>query len=95
MDINNKVEHCRELYLSYKFELLIRGSKDGFTPKKFHALCDGKHNTITFIKVKGTEEIIGEYNPLKWKSSITFGNTKKKNNYYFFFFCLLKFFYFK
>ncbi|UZO08542.1 uncharacterized protein OCT59_028796 [Rhizophagus irregularis] len=52
----------------YKFELLLRGSRDGFTPKKFHELCDGKHNTITFIKIRGTEEIIGGYNPLKWES---------------------------
>ena len=27
-----------------------------------------KQNTVTFIKVKGTEEIIGGYNPLKWES---------------------------
>src|SRR3954454_22194226 len=59
----------RELYLPYKFELLLRGSRDGFTPKKFHELCNGKHHTVTFIKIKGTEEIIGGYNPLVWLSS--------------------------
>jgi hypothetical protein len=69
MVINNKFDHLRELYLPYKFRLLLRGSRDGFTPKKFHELCDGKYNTVTFIKVKGTEEIIGGYNPLKWESS--------------------------
>ena len=64
--INN--DDFRELYLPYKFELLLRGSRDGFTPKKFHELCDGKPNTVSFIKVKGTDEILGGYNPLKWKS---------------------------
>ncbi|CAB4431889.1 unnamed protein product [Rhizophagus irregularis] len=62
MIINNKFDHLRELYLPYKFQLLFRGSKDGFTPKKFHELCDDKHDTITFIKVKGTDEIFGGYN---------------------------------
>ncbi|EXX70739.1 uncharacterized protein OCT59_025297 [Rhizophagus irregularis] len=57
-----------ESYLPYKFELLLRGSRDGFTPKKFHELCDNKPNTVTFIKIKGTEEIIGGYNPVIWES---------------------------
>src|SRR3984957_12478634 len=69
-------DNFKESYLPYKFELLLRGSRNGFTPKKFHELCDGKPNTITFIKVKGTEEIIGGYNPLKWKSSNTWGKTQ-------------------
>ena len=50
-------------YLPYKFQLLLRGSRDGFTPKTFHDLCDNKPVTNTFIKVKGTEEILGGYNP--------------------------------
>ncbi|GES93658.1 hypothetical protein GLOIN_2v1773702 [Rhizophagus clarus] len=74
--IDNKFSQIRELYLPYKLELLIRGSRDGFTPKKFHTLCDNKPNTVTFIKVKGTEEIIGGYNPLIWESSNTWGETK-------------------
>ena len=55
---------------------MLRGSQDGFSPKKFHELCDGKPYTVTFIKVKGTEEIIGGYNHLKWESSDTYGKTK-------------------
>ena len=57
------------MYLPYRFELLLRGSRDGFTPEKFHELCDNVHNTVTFIKVKGTEEILGGYNPIVWKST--------------------------
>jgi hypothetical protein len=72
---NSKFAHIRESYLPYKFKLLLRGSKDGFTPKKFHELCDGKHNTVTFIKIEGTDEIVGGYNPLKWESSNTWGQT--------------------
>ncbi len=32
--------------------LLYRGSRDGWTPKDFHRLCDGKSPTITLFKVK-------------------------------------------
>ncbi|CAB4412216.1 unnamed protein product [Rhizophagus irregularis] len=74
--INGKLDHLRELYLPYKFQLLLRGSRDGFTPKKFHQLCDGKSNTVTFIKVKGPEEIIGGYNPITWETSDNKGKTK-------------------
>ncbi|EXX62965.1 uncharacterized protein OCT59_029414 [Rhizophagus irregularis] len=69
VDFNNKFSYLRELYLPYKFELLLRGSRDGFYPNKFHELCDNKSNTVTFIKVKGTGEILGGYNPSIWKSS--------------------------
>src|SRR5438034_2477416 len=58
---NSKFSHIRGLCLPYKFQLLLRGSRDGFTPKKFHEICDDKLNTVTFIKINGTEEIVGGY----------------------------------
>jgi hypothetical protein len=73
MDIRNNFTHLKE---SYKFQLLLRGSRDGFTPKKFHELCDDKPNTVTFIKIKETEEIIGGYNPIVWESTGTWDKTK-------------------
>ncbi|GBC07687.1 hypothetical protein RclHR1_07620005 [Rhizophagus clarus] len=87
VDINDN--NFKESCLPYKFKLLLRGSRDGFTPKKFHELCDNKPNTVTFIKIKGTEEIIGGYNPLEWKSSGGWSKTKdsfifsfkNRNNY--------------
>ncbi|EXX76866.1 uncharacterized protein OCT59_025413 [Rhizophagus irregularis] len=76
-NINSKFSYVREFYLPYKFQLLLRGSSDGFTPKKFHKLCDDIPHTVTFIKVRGTDEIIGGYNPLIWKSSSgSWGKTK-------------------
>ncbi|RGB34322.1 hypothetical protein C1646_760659 [Rhizophagus diaphanus] len=48
----------------------------GFTPKKFHKLCDNKSNIIiTFIKVRGTGEILGGYNPSIWKTSGGWGQS--------------------
>ncbi|GBC03048.1 hypothetical protein RclHR1_04970002 [Rhizophagus clarus] len=69
IDIKNKFAYARELYLPYEFKLLLRGSRDGFSPKVFHELCDNKLYTVTFIKIKGTEEIIGGYNPMIWESN--------------------------
>jgi hypothetical protein len=69
IDVKSKFAYVRELYLPYEFKLLLRGSRDGFTPKKFHELCDNILCTVTFIKVEESEEIIGGYNPLKWKTS--------------------------
>ncbi|GES93557.1 hypothetical protein GLOIN_2v1835208 [Rhizophagus clarus] len=68
---SSKFVQLRELYLPYNFKLLLllRGSRDRFTPNKFHELCDDKPNTITLIKVKGEEKIIGGYKTLKWESS--------------------------
>ncbi|PKY31551.1 hypothetical protein RhiirB3_449198, partial [Rhizophagus irregularis] len=64
VDVNNNFIHLKQ---PYKFQLLLRGSRDGFTPKKFHELCDDIPCTVTFIKVKGTDEILGGYNPIIWK----------------------------
>ncbi|CAG8526135.1 6423_t:CDS:2, partial [Cetraspora pellucida] len=52
---------------SYKFKLLLRGSRDGFTPKMFHAYCDQKGPTVTIVHTT-KKKIIGGYNPLSWHS---------------------------
>ncbi|GES84532.1 hypothetical protein GLOIN_2v1882676 [Rhizophagus clarus] len=75
-ELNYKFSHLRELYFPYQFKLLLRGSRDGFTPKKFHELCGGIHNTVTFIKLKDSEEIIGGYSPIKWETPRNWGATK-------------------
>ncbi|KAG9306451.1 hypothetical protein G9A89_003561 [Geosiphon pyriformis] len=53
---------------SQEFELLLRGSRDGFTPADFHRLCDNKGATLTIIKVKDTKQLIGGYSPSPWHS---------------------------
>ncbi|KAG9300488.1 hypothetical protein G9A89_010114 [Geosiphon pyriformis] len=54
--------------LENEFKLLLRGSRDGFSPNDFHRLCDNKGATVTVIKVKGTGQLIGGYNPESWHS---------------------------
>ncbi|RHZ75110.1 hypothetical protein Glove_217g48 [Diversispora epigaea] len=55
----------------YEFQLILRGSKDGFAPRTFWDICDRHANTIVVTKVKGTDEIIGGFNPLAWDKTKT------------------------
>ncbi|CAG8668418.1 17349_t:CDS:2 [Acaulospora morrowiae] len=50
------------------FQLLTRGSRDGFTPEIFHQKCDNKGQTLTILRVKHTGEILGGFNPFSWES---------------------------
>ncbi|PKY30493.1 hypothetical protein RhiirB3_447606 [Rhizophagus irregularis] len=47
----------------YEFNLIFRGIGDGFSPSKFYEICDNKYHTISIIKVKDSDEILGGYNP--------------------------------
>jgi len=51
-----------------KFTLLWRGTRDGFEASTFHAICDGKPNTLTVVKTT-TGWIFGGYTSLPWSSS--------------------------
>ncbi|RHZ77642.1 hypothetical protein Glove_174g39 [Diversispora epigaea] len=51
---------------SHGFELILRGSRNGFEPQTFWNTCHDHSDTVIIIKVKGTNEILGCYNPLAW-----------------------------
>ncbi|CAG8732585.1 1784_t:CDS:2, partial [Acaulospora morrowiae] len=53
----------------YEFRLLLRGSRDGFSPAVFHELCDNQGPTLCVFKLSGSGKILGGYNPLHWKSA--------------------------
>ncbi|CAI2170826.1 10202_t:CDS:2 [Funneliformis geosporum] len=57
--------------MPYKFNLIYRASKDGMTQAAFHQKCDNKGATIVIIKIRGSEQLVGGYNPLVWDSSDT------------------------
>ncbi|CAG8479201.1 4199_t:CDS:2, partial [Acaulospora colombiana] len=40
--------------------------RDGFTPKAFYKICNQQANTVVVLKVNGTGEILGGYNPNPW-----------------------------
>ncbi|GBB87311.1 hypothetical protein RclHR1_13740006 [Rhizophagus clarus] len=64
----DKLEITDDIKNSYEFKLILRGSRDGFSPHKFHEICDNRSHTISIIKVQGSNEILGGYNPIEWKS---------------------------
>ncbi|RHZ72558.1 hypothetical protein Glove_242g9 [Diversispora epigaea] len=67
----------------YEFQLILRGSKDGFSPQTFWDMCNGHAGTVVIIKVKGTDEILGGYNPLMWDNN-TSGLYKETNDSFIF-----------
>ncbi|EXX74099.1 uncharacterized protein OCT59_027119 [Rhizophagus irregularis] len=72
----DRLENSDEIKDTYNFKLLLRGTRDGFATKKFHEICDNQPRTVTIIKVKDSKEILGGYNPIKWKSDKSSGITK-------------------
>jgi hypothetical protein len=72
----DRLEITDEVKNKYEFELIFRGSRDGFSSSKFHEICDNQSHTITIIKVKDSSEILGGYNPIIWKSDGSFSITK-------------------
>ncbi|RHZ86043.1 hypothetical protein Glove_55g61 [Diversispora epigaea] len=74
-EISSWIDRKSTIYSSknipYNFQLILRGSKDGFNPKTFWNMCNGHVGTIVIAKVTGTDEILGGYNPLAWDNSNT------------------------
>ncbi|GBC45902.1 uncharacterized protein OCT59_005466 [Rhizophagus irregularis] len=52
--------------MPYNFKLLVRGSRDGFGSGTFHDKCDSKGASIVVMRIRGTNEILGGYNPVHW-----------------------------
>ncbi|RGB34771.1 hypothetical protein C1646_668262 [Rhizophagus diaphanus] len=73
--IDKKEEYNNFKTIPYKFNLLYRASRDGNTTEAFHEKCDNKGATIVIVKINGTEQIIGGYNPIDWDSSGFYKNT--------------------
>ncbi|GET03210.1 carbohydrate-binding module family 13 protein [Rhizophagus clarus] len=61
---------------SYEFQLILRGSRDGFSSLKFHEICDNQSHTVAIIKVQNSNEILGGYNPTIWNSDGGFSVAK-------------------
>jgi len=58
----------------YKLTLLYRHSRDGNTYKSFRQMCAKKGPTVAVGKVLNTEEILGGYNPIAWRTLSSFPN---------------------
>jgi hypothetical protein len=80
--------HYNSKYIPYHFNLIYRASRDGFATERFHENCDNRGATIVIVKIKGTEQIFGGYNPFDWDlsgdykattDSFIFSFTNRKN----------------
>ncbi|RHZ58867.1 hypothetical protein Glove_367g23 [Diversispora epigaea] len=69
--------------IPYEFQLILRGSRDGFQPKTFWNMCHGHAGTIVVVKVAGTDEIVGGYNPMVWDNSASNANVKTNDSFIF------------
>ncbi|CAI2176362.1 19829_t:CDS:1 [Funneliformis geosporum] len=54
----------------FRLSLLLKGSANGFTANTFHGMCDNKGATLSIIKIRGSTEIIGGYNPASWNQTL-------------------------
>ena len=72
----DRLEITDKLKYQYEFKLLYRGSRDGITNKKFHENCNDKPRTVTVVKVRGSNEILGGNDPIGWKSDNSWNETR-------------------
>src|SRR5947209_16735803 len=52
--------------LPYEFQLIHQGTKDGYARSIFEQKCHNIEQTIVMMKIKGTGELVGGYNPVCW-----------------------------
>jgi hypothetical protein len=65
--IISKIPGVLEELRDDKWDLLYRGSRDGFSSKAFHDKCDGIGNTVTFI-LTSSGGIFGGFTAIPWES---------------------------
>ncbi|RHZ78026.1 hypothetical protein Glove_168g30 [Diversispora epigaea] len=67
--IDRETSNYATTNIPYDFQLILLGTRDGFAPQTFWNICNGHSNTVVIVRVKGTDEIIGGYNPLAWDNT--------------------------
>ena len=72
------IRYYRPITILYEF---FRGSHNGFTADKFHKICDNYSSTVTIIKVKDSNEILGGYKPIMWRSDYSVGAAHSFRNF--------------
>ena len=68
--------------IPYRFELILRGSRDGFGKETFDKLCSDVRRTVVVMKIKDTGELIGCYNPTYWNLEKDKQNTNTSHSDY-------------
>ncbi|GBC23803.2 BTB/POZ protein [Rhizophagus irregularis DAOM 181602=DAOM 197198] len=58
----DRLEYTNKIKNLFEFRLIFRGYPNECTAKQFHEICDNQAHTVTFIKVKDSNEILGGNN---------------------------------
>ncbi|CAG8738358.1 8308_t:CDS:2, partial [Acaulospora morrowiae] len=66
---SKKEVNAEKKTVQYRYNLLIRGSQNGFSKSDFLEACQYKGPTITLVRLEGSDLIIGGYNPTPWAPS--------------------------
>ncbi|EXX60374.1 uncharacterized protein OCT59_006079 [Rhizophagus irregularis] len=61
----------------YKFQLIHRGSNDGFSVKTMRSACSNKGPIFLIVKIKENGTIIGGFNPLGYKNDNYYGKNRE------------------
>jgi TLD len=72
--IDLKKYSYKEDELPYEFQLILQGTKDGFSRTIFEQKCYNIEQTIVMMKIKETGELVGGYNPVCWNLKEKFPN---------------------
>ncbi|RHZ66618.1 hypothetical protein Glove_306g80 [Diversispora epigaea] len=85
-EISSWIDRKNTIYPStnypHEFQLIFQASRNGFAPQTFWNMCHGHAGTVVIVKVKGTDEIIGGYNPLMWDNTSS-GYKETKDSFIF------------
>ncbi|RHZ73764.1 hypothetical protein Glove_229g114 [Diversispora epigaea] len=67
-EISSWIDYKSTIYslenVTYKLQLILRENEDGFQLQTFWNMCNEHAGMIVVVKVAGTDEILGGYNPL-------------------------------
>ena len=58
-----------EQFIGCEWRLLFRATRDGFTTKEFHDICDGKENTVCFVRTE-FDHVCGGFVEKAWSSAL-------------------------
>src|SRR5437763_3884393 len=76
--IDLKKYSYKDEQLPYEFQLILQGTKDGFSRTIFEQKCYNIEQTLIMIKIKETGELVGGYNPVCWNEK-----EKSPNEHYY------------
>ncbi|RHZ84155.1 hypothetical protein Glove_85g98 [Diversispora epigaea] len=66
----------------YKFQLLYRGSRDGYDINTFYSKVNGQGQAIAVIKLQNSEKIIGGFNASGWNWNYNYNYNYNRNANY-------------